>query len=195
MPNWQAGTGETTLVFALQRLKIGRRDSRYRAGGKILKTVGTIALLFALWLLLSGLYEPLLVSLGAASALVVVYVTKRMDRQDGDRLLISLSPFRFVRYLMWLMGEIARANLAVSKIILSRKMALRQHLFAVPSSQRTDLGQVIFANSITLTPGTITVETEGDHFLVHAVAFAVSTPAELADMDARVAAAEAGGPR
>jgi len=150
--------------------------------------------LFALWLLMSGLFKPLLIGLGAASVLAVVFVIRRMDARDGDRLVIGLSPVGFVRYLMWLMAEIARANWAVIKLILSRDMPLRQHLFSVRSSQRSDLAQVIFANSITLTPGTITVETEGDHFLVHAVAFDNATLPGLADMDARVCRTEAGGP-
>jgi multicomponent Na+:H+ antiporter subunit E len=158
-----------------------------------LKTLGAILTLFTLWLLLSGLFEAKLVGLGFGSALVAVFVTRRMDAEDGDRINIQISPVKFVSYLMWLMAEIARANWAVTKIILARKMPIRQHLFEVPSSQRTDLAQVVFANSITLTPGTITVETEGDHFLVHAVAFGDTTSAELGDMDARVTATETGG--
>ncbi len=150
-------------------------------------------MLFALWLLMSGIFETRLVVLGALSVLLVVYVTKRMDAQDGDSLEINLSPFRFIAYLFWLMAEIARANWAVAKIILSRDMPLCQHLFSVQCGQKSDLAQVIFANSITLTPGTITVETEGDHFLVHAAAFDETTLPGLADMDSRVSKTETGG--
>jgi multicomponent Na+:H+ antiporter subunit E len=91
------------------------------------------------------------------------------------------------------MVEIAKANWAVTKIILSPNMPIRQHLFAIPFSQRTDLGQVIFANSITLTPGTITIETESDDFLVHAVSYSDSDLEALADMDRRVTATESEG--
>ena len=72
-------------------------------------------------------------------------------------------------------------------------MPLRQHLFAVPHTQKTDLGQVIFANSITLTPGTISVETETGHFLVHAVSYSADDDAALAEMGRRVAATERTG--
>lgn len=134
----------------------------------------------------------MIVGLGFASSLLVLVVINRMDRVDGDSVEIHLSPLRFSKYMVWLMIEIARANWAVTKTILSRKMNIRQHMFTVPYSQKTDLAQVIFANSITLTPGTITVETEDGHFLVHAVSYSDDDPAAIADMDARITACETG---
>lgn len=155
-----------------------------------MRLVGTALLLSALWLLMSGLYKPLILGFGAGSVLLVLIVTRRMDQVDNDRVDISLRPVAFVRYLLWLLVEIAKANWAVTKIVLSPAMPIRQHLFVVPHTQRTDLGQVLFANSITLTPGTISVETEEGQFLVHAVGFCDGDMAALADMDARVTATE-----
>lgn len=155
-----------------------------------MRTIGTVIVLSALWLLLSGIYTPMITGLGAASVLLVVFIIKRMDAQDGERVKFHLAPFRFVKYMIWLMAEIARSNWAVTRIILSRNMNIRQHLFTVPYTQKTDLAQVIFANAITLTPGTITVETEEGQFLVHAVCYSPDDPAALADMDARVTACE-----
>ena len=86
--------------------------------------------------------------------------------------------------------EIAKSNIAVTKTILSSSMPIKQKLFNVPYTQRTDLGQVIFANSITLTPGTVTVETEDGHFLVHALSYSHDDLEALAVMDRRVRAAE-----
>jgi multicomponent Na+:H+ antiporter subunit E len=149
--------------------------------------------LLALWLLLSGIYKPMVVGFGVASVLIAVLVVRRMDRIDGDRIEIDLNWIRFARYIGWLMVEIAKANWAVTRIILSPEMRLRQHLFTTPNTQRTDLGQVIFANSITLTPGTITVETGQSSFLVHAVNYSEGDMDALADMDARVAATEGRG--
>lgn len=116
-----------------------------------------------------------------------------MDILDGDQLSIILSPIRFVKYIIWLFAEIARANWAVTKLILARQVQTNQHLFTVRASQQSDLAQVIFANSITLTPGTITVETEPGQFLVHAIDYSEGDLAALADMDARVSAIETGG--
>lgn len=157
-----------------------------------MRNIVILIVLFGLWLLLSGIYTTMIVGLGFASSLLVLVVINRMDRVDGDSVEIHLSPLRFSKYMVWLMIEIARANWAVTKTILSRKMNIRQHMFTVPYSQKTDLAQVIFANSITLTPGTITVETEDGHFLVHAVSYSDDDPAAIADMDARITACETG---
>ena len=158
------------------------------------RTLLTAITLFALWLLMSGIYKPLIVWLGIASSIIAVIVVRRMDNAaDFDRLEIRLKPIATIRYWAWLMLEIAKANWAVTKIILSPNMKLNRHLFKVPYSQKTELGQTIFANSITLTPGTISVEVEEDEFLVHAVSYEKDTVEELAHMDAQVAAIESRG--
>lgn len=162
-------------------------------GGMGVRTVFTGIILFGLWVLMSGIFSPLLLSFGLASVAVVLLVAHRMDSVDGDRVDIRLRPFQFLKYILWLLVEIARANWAVTRVILARNMPIRQNLFEVPNSQKTDLGQVIFANSITLTPGTITVETEPGRFLVHAVAYSPDDDAALADMDRRVSRTEARG--
>lgn len=146
--------------------------------------------LLGLWLLLSGIYQPLIVGFGVVSVLIVIFVVKRMDALDEDRVALRLSPMEFLKYMLWLFVEIAKANWAVTKIIMSPQMPLRQHLFSVRHTQKSDLAQVIYANSITLTPGTITVETEPGHFLVHAVAYTDEDIDALADMDRRVSAVE-----
>ena len=148
-------------------------------------------LLFALWLLMSGIFKPLIIGFGVASVILVMIITRRMDAVDDERLELRLKPLEFVRYFIWLLVEIAKANWAVTKLVLSREMPMRQHLFRAPYTQKTDLGQVIFANSITLTPGTISVEVEDSEFLVHAVDFSDDDMAALADMDARVTSTEA----
>ncbi len=159
-------------------------------GEERVKIIANALVLGGLWLLLSGIYEPLLLAFGAGSVAVVVALMARMDRVDGAAPEWHLKPLAFAAYLVWLLKEIARANWAVTKVILAPHMRLRQHLFAVPVTSRSDLAQVTFANSITLTPGTITIETEPGRFLVHALSYDDATPGELADMDARVAATE-----
>lgn len=158
-----------------------------------MRLAATILTLFVLWLLMSGLYKPLIISFGVGSVVLVIIIIRRMDKVDEDRLQFGLNPIEFIKYFMWLLIEIAKANWAVTRVILSPEMATRQHLFKVPYSQKTDVGQVIFANSITLTPGTISVEAEPGHFLVHAVCYDESDMDALAGMDARVTATETGG--
>lgn len=157
-----------------------------------MRTILSILTLFALWLLLSGIYKPLIVWLGLASSIVAVLVVRRMDAVDGHKLSIPLKPLKFIAYLLWLLKEIAVSNIAVTKLILSPTMGLRQHFFRVPNTQRSELGAAIYANSITLTPGTISVEIDRDAFWVHAANFSDDDHAALADMDARVSATETG---
>ena len=155
-----------------------------------MRIVGAFIVFIGLWLLLSGVYKPLTVGLGVLSVLAVIYISNRMDSIDGDGVKIRLKPIKFIQYQMWLLVEIAKANWIVTKIILSPSLPIKQHMFSVPYTQKTDLGQVIYANSITLTPGTITVEIEPGHFLVHAVAYTADDIGALADMDRRVTTTE-----
>ena len=155
-----------------------------------MRLVGYSVILGSLWLLWSGIYKSLLLIFGAASVLLVLFITIRMNRVDNDRIQFELNPLKFIGYIGWLLIEIAKCNIAVTKTILSSSMPINQNLFDVPHTQRTDLGQVIFANSITLTPGTVTVETEDGHFLVHALSYSNDDLEALAGMDRRVRAAE-----
>ncbi|MDG2404566.1 MAG: Na+/H+ antiporter subunit E [Paracoccaceae bacterium] len=157
-----------------------------------MKFFGSSVILMVLWLLMSGMFKPMLIGFGLISVVLVMVIVRRMDRVDGDRLDVHLSPLKSLTYIGWLLVEIAKSNWAVTKIILSPKMVMRQHMLDVPYSQKSDLAQVIFSNSITLTPGTISVETEQDTFLVHALAYAPNDDMKLSDMDRRVTAIENG---
>lgn len=148
--------------------------------------------MLALWLLLSGVYKPLVIGFGVATTVLVLVVARRMDRVDGDRVALPLNPIALIGYFFWLLVEISKSNWTVTRIILAADMPIRQHLFAAKHSQKSDLGQVIFANSITLTPGTVTVETEPETFLVHALAYSPDDMDSLRDMDRRVTAIEGG---
>ena len=117
-----------------------------------------------------------------------------MNTIDKDTVQIELNPVKFLGYFVWLLIEIVKSNILVTKAIISPSMPIRQNLFKVPYTQRTDIGQVIFANSITLTPGTVSVETETGHFLVHALSFTEDDMDALADMDVRVSATELAKP-
>ena len=158
----------------------------------MLRSIALIFVLFGLWLVMSGVYKPLVIGLGLMASVIAVAILRRMDAIDRDPIALALRPLRFLGYLGWLMVEIAKSNWAVTKLILSPGARLRQHLFAVPSAQKSELAQVMFANSITLTPGTISVECEDDRFWVHALDYDDATPDEIADMGTRVAAFEGG---
>ena len=164
-------------------------------GDKKLKAIASAIFLMALWLLMSGVYKPLVIGFGLGSVFLIMIILWRMDKVDGDHVQIRLNPLRFLGYIIWLFGEIAKSNWAVTRVILSPVMQIRQKMLVVPQSQKTDLAQVIFANSITLTPGTITVETEENGLLVHALSYCPEDDASLTDMDRRVSAVETEGLR
>ncbi len=149
--------------------------------------------LFALWLAMSGIYDSsLILGLGLVSCLVCVWIINRLGLVFPDAPLGALRPMAAVRYVFWLIVEIGKADWAVAKVILSPDLPRRQRLIKVVCQQSTDLGRALFANSITITPGTVTVETEDDCFIVHALTDEAADMQALNEMGARVASLEAG---
>ena len=153
------------------------------------RIVGLWVVLFAVWLLLSGHYTPLLISFGMGSCALTVYIAMRMDVADHEGVPIDWV-FRFLLYLPWLLKEILVANLNVAKVILSPSLPISPIMVVFRSTQRTDLGRVLYANSITLTPGTITTGVEGDQLEIHALTWHDVDGREEDEMDRRVSVVE-----
>ena len=143
--------------------------------------------MYGLWLLLSGHYEPLLLGLGAASCLVVVWIAGRMDVVDREGHPIHLT-WRALPYWGWLGWEIAKTNVDVARIILNPKMPISPRMVRVKASQKSELGHVVYANSITLTPGTVTVDLVDGGLEVHALTKAAADDLASGEMDRRVTA-------
>ncbi|MGD2113129.1 MAG: Na+/H+ antiporter subunit E [Gammaproteobacteria bacterium] len=131
-------------------------------------TIRLAALLFGLWLGLSGHLEALLLLLGAASTAVVVSIARRMDSVDNERHAAHV-PLRLLRFWVYLIGRVILGNLHVIRCIVTPGKTISPQLFTVPLPQKSDLGRVIYANSITLTPGTLTLQIGPDCLLVHAL--------------------------
>jgi multicomponent Na+:H+ antiporter subunit E len=140
---------------------------------------------FALWLLLSGHYVPLLLGLGALSALLVVTIALRMDVVDREGHPIHLSP-KALLYWPWLAWEIVKSNVDVARRILSPSLPISPTIIHVRASQKSDLGKVIYGNSITLTPGTVAIDIDGDKIEVHALTREAAQALRDGDMDRRV---------
>ncbi len=146
-----------------------------------------------MWLLLSGHYTGLLLGLGILSCGFVVWLARRMRIVDSEGFPFAIAG-RAIPYLGWLLKEIFVSNIKVAKVVLSPHLPISPMMFLAPASQNSDLGRAIYANSITLTPGTISVVIEGDdrHILVHALCSEMTWGAESCEMDARVKAVEGG---
>jgi multicomponent Na+:H+ antiporter subunit E len=145
-------------------------------------------LLLGLWLLLSGHYDVFHISMGVFSALVVVLLNVRLRKyyffeeelaeakaRMKDVFTVRLRYGRVLFYIPWLIWQIVVASLQVAAVVLNPKMPIDPALLRFKTKLPNTSAKVILGNSITLTPGTITVQIKGDEFLVHALMDASSS--------------------
>ena len=149
---------------------------------------------FAMRLLPSGYFDvPLLLGFGVLSCALVVFVAWRTEVIDPEerplRLRFNLHIFSYWPWLLW---QIVLSNLDVAKRILDLKLPISPTLITLKPTQRSDLGRVIYANSITLTPGTVTTALSGDTLEVHALTREAADSLLEGDMDRRVTRLEGG---
>lgn len=120
----------------------------------------------ALWLLWSGHYTPLLLALGAGSCAATTWLALRVGfigvGTYTSRRLAALLPF-----WAWLLKEIVVSNLAVARTVLTPRLRIAPQVVRIDASALSDVGQVIFANAVTLTPGTLTVDVDAGVIEVH----------------------------
>jgi len=146
--------------------------------------------LVILWLLLSGHYTTLLISCGLLSVTLVVLLALRMDVVDHEGHPLHLDPMAMVLYWCWLLKEIFVSNIYVCRLIVNPAIRISATVIALLISQSSDLARVIFANSITLTPGTVTVDVDGDIAEVHAITEEAATSLLQGSIDTRVTSLE-----
>ena len=147
---------------------------------------GSIGLvLLSFWMVLSGHYTIITVPAGILSVIGVVALSRRMGVADEEGHPIHLLP-RALTYWPWLAREIAKSAWDVTKVILDPKLPISPTLIRIRASQRTAVGITAYANSITLTPGTITARVSGNEFLVHAVMRSGAEDLAEGTMDRRV---------
>jgi multicomponent Na+:H+ antiporter subunit E len=144
-----------------------------------------VAALFVFWLLLSGLYTPFLVLAGLGASIAVAALAWRMDVADREGHPVHLT-LGALAYWPWLIKEIVKSGWQVSRIILHPRLPISPTLVRFQPSQKSAVGLVTHANSITLTPGTITVEADHREFLVHALTRAAAAGVVDSEMDRRV---------
>jgi len=127
-------------------------------------------LLFGFWLILSPGVTFQTILLGGAVSLLVVYYSKDILFTTDE---MPLYRFRhlvnMVRFIGILLVEIIKANIDVAKIVLNPKMPIRPQFIRVPMMLKNDMNKVIYGNSVTLTPGTLTVDIDETGFIIHAL--------------------------
>lgn len=139
----------------------------------------------AVWLLWSGIYQPLIIGLGVASCVAVVLISRSMGIVDDEGAPIHLT-LGLLTYIPWLTWAIIKANVDVALRILKPSLPISPRLIRITPGQKTDVGLVVYANSITLTPGTVTCEAEGSEFVIHALTKEAADDVATGDMDRRV---------
>lgn len=157
-----------------------------------MRIAALVVALFAFWLLLSGMYTPFLVLAGLGCSIAVAAFAGRMGAADPEGHPVHLT-YRALLYWPWLVKEIAISGWRVTRIILDPRLPISPTLVRFVPGQASIVGLVIHANSITLTPGTITVEADEEGFLVHSLTRAGAAGLAGSGMDRRVTRLEGRG--
>ena len=147
-------------------------------------TVVQALVLFAFWFALSGRTDPLFLITGAITAVGVTAVTSRITRAclrpDADHVPITQIPLALVRavgFAFWMAGRILVASVQLARIVLSREMPLDPCSVRFRTELRSPLARTVLTNSISLVPGTLTVDIDGEVILVHAL-----SPSQVTDL-------------
>ena len=131
----------------------------------------TFCVMFLFWLLLSGILDAIHVGAGIICSAIIAFVSHDLlVTQKWDKMLRKSG--RFIIYIVWELWQIILANFDVAYRVLHPKMPIDPSVIEFDTSLRSDLAIVTLANSITLTPGTITIniDQEKGRFQVHAIA-------------------------
>ncbi len=147
------------------------------------QAIALAAALAGFWVLLSGYWLPLIIILGVASILLCVYIAHRLDVCDHEGHPVHLT-LPGLTYFPWLIKEIVVSNIAVAKAIIFG--GVRPQVLRVKASQSDELGQTVYANSITLTPGTVSIDVADNHITVHAIMDDTADGLRTGEMDQKV---------
>jgi multicomponent Na+:H+ antiporter subunit E len=130
--------------------------------------ITTIAM-FIFWILLSGEFTFILITSGVVASLIVAYLSHDIFIGRPDFKTETGRMFRFIVYVPWLLWEITLANVEIAYLVLNPKPLVDPQIVRFKPDVKTNLGIVTLANSITLTPGTVTVEANKEEFVIHAI--------------------------
>ena len=131
------------------------------------------------------MFQPLMLTFGLSSCLLVAWIVSRLQVTDSKEPTLAILA-RLLTYIPWLIREIVISNIDVAKRIWQKDMPISPTIATVQASQKTALGLVLHANSITLTPGTLSIDVDDGAIEVHALAAESLDPLHEGEMDRRV---------
>ncbi len=146
-----------------------------------------LGLLMAAWVLWSGQFLPLLLTLGAFSCLLTVYLTRRMGYFDNEVFALRFG-VRLFSYWAWLSREVLRSSLEVARVVLDPRLPISPQTIEIKATASHPVDQAILGNSITLTPGTLALDVHRGKIQVHCLTQAGAADLMSGEMDRRVAA-------
>jgi multicomponent Na+:H+ antiporter subunit E len=144
-------------------------------------------LLIVAWVLWSGYLKPLLLGLGALSCLLTVWVVRRMGYFDDETYAFHYD-WRLLGFWAWLGGEVVKSSIEVARVVLRPRIDVEPQVVAIDASSLGPVDQALLGNSITLTPGTLTLDVHEGRLLVHALTPNGAAALEGGEMQRRVAA-------
>jgi multicomponent Na+:H+ antiporter subunit E len=147
------------------------------------------------WVVMSGLFDALHLGSGVLAAALVATLTVGVERRGSWSRAAAAAPLfrasptwgRFLVYLPWLLFQMVRSAVQVAAVVVHPRMPIRPTLIRLRSGLRGDLEQTTFGNSITLTPGTVTLDVQDGEFVVHALTEAAAEDLLAGTMERRVA--------
>jgi multicomponent Na+:H+ antiporter subunit E len=155
------------------------------SGATVKAAAGLFCILLAMWLLASGHYTMMMIGFGVASSAAVVALGLVMRVVDDEAVPVRLLG-RAIGYVPWIAWEVLKANVDVARRILGPSSAISPRIIEAPTSQKSELGRILYANSITLTPGTVSIRVHGKAITVHAIADEVADGLLEGVMDRKV---------
>jgi len=148
---------------------------------------GGFVLLMLIWLVWSGYFKPLLITLGLISCLIVSVLSWRMGNVEQD-VAWQRHLLRFPAYWLWLGKAVVKSNLEVAAVILSPRLRLRSRVITIEAASKDEFSRALLGNSITLTPGTLTLAVDGGRLHVHCLTPEGAEGLAEGEMSRRVAA-------
>jgi len=145
-----------------------------------------LLLLIAAWVLWSGYLKPLLLGLGALSCLLTVWIVHRMGYFD-DEMFAFHYDWRLLGFWAWLAGEVVKSSVEVARVVLRRKVDVEPTVVDIDGGGLGPVDLVLLGNSITLTPGTLTLDVYEGRLRVHALTHQGAAALKRGEMQRRVA--------
>jgi multicomponent Na+:H+ antiporter subunit E len=126
-------------------------------------------IMFSFWILLSGEFTFVLITSGVVASLIVAYMSHDIFIGKADLKVETIRVLKFIKYLPWLLWQVVISNVEIAYLVLNPKLLADPKIVFFKPDLKTDMGIVTLAHSITLTPGTITIDASKEEFVIHSI--------------------------